>query len=410
MKPVAMSLRSLWVRKWVSLLTLTSLALGIALPSAILRIRAQVDQSLLKEGKGIDLVVGAKGSPLQLILSSVHHLDMPTGNIPWSMVEEVRANPRVTQVLPIGLGDNVDGFRIVGTDHTLKEWVRDGDVPLATLEAGTWFEKDFEAVLGSEVAKQTGLGLGDSFTGVHGLVADFGAGHEEFPYRVTGILSASQSAVDRLIFTPIGSVWKVHEEDRNQQDQIFQPGGGSVNQDLEITALWVRLRSPGYRMWIREEINENTVGMAASPLDQMLKLSRGVIRPLQDVLLVISAVVVLVSSLAIFSTLLQSAQHRQRDWALLRILGAHSREIFWLVWLEALWLTGAGILLGYLLSTGGLSLAAGLTDLPVLQGLSIWKLVPGEKEILFIIMTMGALAGILPAFTAYRKSPLGDVT
>jgi len=408
MNLAVMSLRALRVRGWVTALTLTSLSLGVALPCAILRIREQVEHALLREGRGIDLVVGAKGSPLQLVLSTVHHLDLPTGNIPWRMVEDFREDPRVTATLPVGLGDNIAGFRIVGTDGAVQEWSRADGSPLATLEDGHWFEADFEAVLGAEAASRTGLGIGDRFVGAHGLVAAPGTNHDDFPYTVTGILEENGSAADRLVFTTIGSVWSVHEAEQNLHNRMFGSGENAVNTEPEITAVWLKLRSPGQRMWMRGEINDNTAAMAAAPMDELFRLAKGVLHPLQDGLLVMAAAVVGVSGLAILSTLLQAAQRRRRDWALLRILGAYPREIFCLVWLEALWLSGAAVGLGLLIAHGGLALAAGVADTPVLQDLTPWKLAEGEVGVVLGVFLFGTLAGLLPAATSYRRSPLKE--
>lgn len=400
-----MSLRALRVRAGITALTLLSLSLGVALPCAILRIREQVEHALLQEGRGIDLVVGAKGSPLQLVLSTIHHLDMPTGNIPWSLVEAFRQDPRVTATLPVGLGDNISGFRIVGTDDTAREWNQPDGTPLVTVAEGRWFEEDFEAVLGAEAARRTRLRIGDSFVGAHGLISAPGTDHDQFPYQVTGILEENGSAADRLVFTTIGSVWKVHEEEQNVHNRMFGSGERAANTEPEITAVWLRLRSPGLRMWMREEINDGTAAMAAAPLDELLRLAKGVLRPLQDGLLLMAAAVVVVSGLAILSTLLQAAQRRSRDWALLRVLGAHPRELFLLVWLEALWLSLGSVVLGLLLAHGGLAVAARMKDTVVLQGIDPWQLATGEGWVLAGVFLFGAVAGLVPAVSAYRRSP-----
>lgn len=401
-----MALRALRVRGWVTGLTLASLALGVALPCAILRIREQVEETLLREGRGIDLVVGAKGSPLQLVLSSVHHLDLPTGNVPWRLVETLREDPRVSRILPIGLGDNFQGHRIVGTDEQVRSWTRAEGGALAPLAAGRWFEVPFEAVLGAEVAQRSGLKIGGQFVGAHGLVAAPGTDHAEFPYTVTGVLEVTGTAVDRLILTPIESVWRVHEAEQNLHNRLFGAGGAAVNTEPEITAVWLGLRSPGLRMWMREEINTDTVAMAAAPVDELLRLARGVLKPLQDGLLAMAGAVVGVSGLAILSTLLQAAERRRRDWALLRILGAHPREVFLLVWMEALWLSLAGVVLGLLLAHGGLAVAARVSPLPVLRQLTPWALAAGEGAVVAGVFLFGAAAGLIPAAAAYRRSPL----
>lgn len=403
-----MAARALRTRGRVTALTVASLALGVALPCVILRVREQVEHALLREARGIDLVVGAKGSPLQLVLSAVHHLDLPTGNIPWRLVKTFQEDDRVVQTLPVALGDNVQGFRIVGTSLALRDWTREDGGPLAPLAEGAWFSENFEAVVGAEAARHIGLDLGDSFIGAHGLVPAPGTDHEAFPYTVTGILAPTGGAVDRLVLTPIGSVWDVHAADQNIHNRMFGSGVSAANTEPEVTAVWLRLRSPGLRMWMREEINRDTPAMAAAPVDELLRLARGVLRPLRDGLLVMAALVVIVSGLAILATLLQAAERRRRDWALLRILGAHPREIFLLVWLEALWLTLTGIALGLLLAHGGLAIATRFAHLPILRGLRPWTFAAGEIWVLLAIAAFGAVAGLVPAAAAYRRSPLRE--
>ncbi|MDF3129684.1 ABC transporter permease [Kiritimatiellaeota bacterium B1221] len=409
MKISRMALRGLLSRGWVSALTLTSLTLAVALPCAILGVRQQVETSLLQEGREIDLVAGAKGSPLQLVLSTVHHLDVPTGNIPWRMVEKFRKDKRVTALLPIGLGDNFQGYRIVGTDNSIQTWQRKGDHPYAPLESGEWFDKAFDAVIGSEVAQQSGLTIGDKFVGAHGLVAAPGTDHAEFPYTVTGRLAPTGTAVDRLIFTPMQSVWDVHASEQNFHNKLFGSGETASNTETEVTAIWLKLRSPGLRMWLREEINDHTEIMAAAPMDELLRLAQGVLKPLQEGLLIMAAAVVVVSALAMLSTLLQAADRRRRDWALLRILGARPREVFSLVWLEALWLTEGGLFLGLLLAHGGLAALSRSGITPVLNGFNPWQLAPGELGVLLTVFGFGALAGLIPATIAYLRSPLQEI-
>ncbi len=408
MNTVGMSLRALRVRGWVTILTLTSLALSVALPCAILRIRKQIEHALLQEGDSIDLVVGAKGSPLQLVLSTVHHLDMPTGNIPWRMVEEFKQDPRITQILPVGLGDNIAGFRIVGTDDHLQTWTHRDQRPLVSLAEGEWFSQDFEAVMGAEAAKRTGLNIGDRFVGSHGLIEAPGTAHDEFPYIVTGILEPKGDGTDSLVFTTIESVWKVHEEEQNVHNRMFGSGQQAANTELEITAVWLRLRSPGLRMWMREEINTRTEAMAAAPLDELHRLAKNLIRPAQDGLMAMAAAVIAVSVIAILSTLLQASQSRRKDWALLRILGAHPRELFWMVWLESFWMSLGSLLLGLLLAHAGIAAAQSLTDLSCLRGLEAWAFAQGEGWVLLIVFLFGTFSGLLPAMSSYRNSPLEE--
>lgn len=409
MTPFGIAYRYLRIRPWVTLLTVLSLSLGTALPCVILILRHQVEHALLREGKSVDLVVGAKGSPLQLVLSSIHHLDLPTGNIPWSQVEALRADSRVVRALPIGLGDNFRGYRIVGTDAGFRDW-RDasGGTP-HRLAAGEWFSRPFEVVAGADVAERLGLRPGDTFVGAHGLVAAPGTDHDEFPYTVTGILEATGWSVDRLILTPIESVWEVHAEEQNRHNRMFASGTAAANVEPEITSVLLRLRSPGLRMWMREEINDQTNAMAAAPVDELLRLYRGVLRPVQSGLFWMAAAVVAVSGCAILSTLLQAAERRKRDWATLRMVGAHPGELGLLIQLEAVWIALFSVAAGVLMARGGLAMAGHLSSEPLLASMSLWRAAPGEGAVWLTVFVFGSCIGFVPALLMYRRSPLEDL-
>src|SRR5580765_1179179 len=157
------------------------LALGVGMIVAALLVRTQLEERMGRDARGIDLVVGAKGSPMQLILSGIYQLDAPTGNIPLSFLDSLSKNRMVKRAIPLALGDSWKGYRIVGAG---REYVEDYG---AKLNAGTLHEKPMDAVLGAEVAARTGLGVGATFTGAHGVGGE-GEEHED-PYRVVGTLA-----------------------------------------------------------------------------------------------------------------------------------------------------------------------------------------------------------------------------
>ena len=204
MKLIAVSWRYLWSRPLAAGLNLLLLTLGLASIAVVLLINHQLSRAFERDLSGIDAVVGAKGSPMQLILSGVFHIDAPTGNIPLAAVKELEANPQVGKLIPLSLGDNFRGFRIVGTSLDYVAHYR------ATLADGALWAMPMQAVIGAQVAKQSGLRVGDSFVGSHGLGAG-GESHGNTQYQVVGVLAASGSVLDRLILTAIESVWKVHE-------------------------------------------------------------------------------------------------------------------------------------------------------------------------------------------------------
>ena len=286
-----MAWRYLWARTLVTLLTLTGIALGTSLICSVLTLRRESESGFLRESGQFDLVAGAKGSPLQLVLSSIYQLDVPTGNIPYSRYEALRDDKRIASAIPLGLGDNFHGYRIVGTEDKIFSLTdrKDSKKPLYQLASGRYFQSDFEAVIGAQVARQSGLKAGDTFVGTHGLVVTAGSSeHTDFPYKVVGILSDSGGSTDRAIYVSLASVWRIHEKEAEVHQKIagVEPAGASSHPDLEVTAVLIRLKSVGLRLWMGQEIQKRTESMAAIPVNEMLRLYQQVLGPMQRVLLV----------------------------------------------------------------------------------------------------------------------------
>lgn len=283
------------------------------------------------------------------------------------------------------------------------------------------FEEDFEAVLGARAAAETGLRIGDSFYGTHGLVAIRGSEvHDDFPYEVVGILGRTNGPDDRAIFTTLESVWVVHDAEEEAHGRA--PGGrapGSFlegfdtvyeRRDREVTAVLVQLNSPGFRIIMQREINDNTESMAAVPINEMLRLYRMVLEPMHRVLLIVAWLVVAVAALSVLATLYQSAERRRREIAVLRALGARGHEVFVLVLLEALLLSTMGVALGWFLGHGGAALGAGYLEGATGLALNPWRTTPAEWAALGTVWAVGVLAGLIPAWRAYRRLPAADLT
>lgn len=407
-----MAWRYLWSRTLVTVLTLTGIALGTALISGVLTLRRESESGFLRESGQFDLVAGAKGSPLQLVLSSVYQLDIPTGNIPYSRYEALRNDKRIASAIPIGLGDNYRGYRIVGTEDKIFSLTdrKDSNKNLYSLSAGTFFHEDFEAVVGAQVARRSGLKIGDTFVGTHGLVVTAGSSeHKDFPYKVVGLLAETGSSIDRAIYVTLPSVWRIHEKEADVHRQLAGIEGGSPKQDLEVTSVLIRLKAVGMRLWMTQEIQKRTEAMAAIPVNEMLRLYQQVLGPIQRILMGVAALVVVVSVLSITATLYQSAERRRRDLAVLRALGAHPAEIGGLVVIEALLLTVLGILAGWLMGHGGLALAASALQDGAGIGLAPWTSDRIEWISLGIVGSGGMIAGLLPAVMAYRREPVNDL-
>jgi putative ABC transport system permease protein len=196
-----------------TLLSTILVALGVSLTSILFLLNKQFQDRLYKNIEGIDLVVGAKGSPLQMILSSVYHIDAPTGNIPLKESFVVTKNPYVEKAIPLALGDSYNGFRIVGTD---SQYVAHFNAKVAK---GRLVDNDLEVNVGARAAEKLGLKLGDNFYGSHGLVEEGGHVHETYAYEVVGILEETNLILDQLILTNVSTVWRMHDDHGHDHDE-----------------------------------------------------------------------------------------------------------------------------------------------------------------------------------------------
>jgi putative ABC transport system permease protein len=226
-------------RPLTTALNLLLIGIAMAMLVLLLQLGTQANARLERDARGVDLVVGAKGSPLQLILSSIFHLDQPTGNIPLAARTLLERDPAVAQVVPLALGDRFAGYRIVGTDAGF------GRLYGTRLAEGRAFTAPMEAIMGAEVARATGAGLGQKFVGSHGLVEEAGQdqGHDHAPFETVGILAPTGGVVDRLILTPVESVWQLHGiaiqahkkvRDEHDHEQDHETAIGTVASEPEF--------------------------------------------------------------------------------------------------------------------------------------------------------------------------------
>ena len=392
MKTIFLSWRYLWSRPLATSLNLLLLTLGLAAITFLILASYQVTKAFDRDLAGIDVVVGAKGSPMQLILSGVFHIDAPTGNVPLAAVKELEANPLVAKIIPISLGDNFRGFRIVGTTH---DYVAHYSAKLAV---GALWAQPMQAVVGSRAARQIGLKVGDSFTGVHGL-GEGGDAHGQTPYRVVGVLAASGSVLDRLILTSTESVWKVHETDTalDAEDQKI------LEQDRELTLALIQYKSPLSAVTFPRFVNSATEMQAAAPALEITRLLT-MLGVGTDVLKALSGVLLLTAGLSVFIALWSAVRERRADLALLRMLGAPPRKIAGLLLCEALWLALLACLLGLAAGQGLMALLALALQLDksVLLGIFVWPM----ELVLVPVLALGVAwgASLLPAWEAYRVS------
>jgi putative ABC transport system permease protein len=336
--------------------------------------------------------VGAKGSPMQLILSGVFHLDVPTGNVPLAAVKELEKHPQVAKIIPISLGDSYRGFRIVGTT---PEYIHHYDAQLAQ---GALWNKPMQAVIGAQVAQQTGLKVGDSFTGTHGLGGG-GEEHKLSPYVVSGILANSRTVLDRLVLTATESVWQVHETDTALDDDDRKV----LEEEREITLALIQYKTPLAAVTFPRYINSSTEMQAAAPALEITRLL-SMVGVGTDVLRALAGVLLLTAGLSVFIALWGAVRERRADLALLRMLGAPPGRVAGLLLCEALWLALLATVLGVLAGQGLTALLAWALQLEksVLIGALSW---PVELVSVPVLALGVALASaLLPAWEAYRVS------
>ena len=392
MKTIFLSWRYLWSRPLAAGLNLLLLTLSLAAITFVILASHQISRAFERDLAGIDLVVGAKGSPMQLILSGVFHIDAPTGNIPLAAVKELQANPQVAKLIPISLGDNFRGFRMVGTSHDYVQHYA------AKLAEGVLWTAPMQAVIGSRVARQTGLKLGDSFAGSHGLGSG-GESHGQARYVVAGVLATSGSVLDRLILTSTESVWKVHESDTalDAEDQKI------LEEERELTLALIQYKSPLAAVTFPRFVNATTEMQAAAPALEITRLL-SMLGVGGDVLKALAGVLLLTAGVSVFIALWSAVRERRADLALLRMLGAPPRKIAALLLCEALWLAFIACLLGLLLGQGLMVLMAWAlqVDKSISIAMVAWPLEMALVPVLALGVAWGA--SLLPAWEAYRVS------
>jgi putative ABC transport system permease protein len=392
-----------------TLLNILLLALGIAIITVLLLASKQVERSLTQNSRGIDLVVGAKGSPLQIILSSIFHIDYPTGNISLEEAQQLSRNRLIRNTIPMALGDSYQGYRIVGTNYEYLGLYE------AETAVGSLWESPLEVALGAAAAQQLNLSVGDSFASSHGLADDGINVHDEQQFTVSGILAPTQTVVDNLILTSVESVWQVHDtheadssethhdEHDHAEVAITREGLPSGDADEEITSLLVQFRSPMAAVQLPRYINQRTNMQAASPPFETARLF-SLIGVGVDMLQGFAYVIVVIAALSIFIALYNSLKARRYDLAILRSLGASPRTLFTHVILEGLIITLAGSLFGLLLGHLVLYGATQFYARPGQLGISSGQLATEELWIVASSLVVGLVASLLPAIQAYRTN------
>ncbi len=402
MNVIKISLANLRDKPLSTFLSTLLMALGVGLISLLLLISQQLEDKFTRNLKGIDLVVGAKGSPLQIILSSIYQIDSPTGNIPLSDAQMLSRNPMVQKAIPLAMGDNYKLFRIVGTDSTYLAHFE------AKLTEGRMFSQPLEAVIGEKVARQTGLKIGDTFAGAHGFDEE-GHVHGDAKYKVVGIAAYNNSVVDNVILTPVESLWKVHEgQEGSQGNAIIGEMINGTPEDStaddpshEITALLIKFRNPMGNVILPRIINENSKLQAASPaleINRMLDLlGVGV-----DTIRWMALVIIVIAGISVFVSLYNSLKERRYEMALMLAMGATRSKLFAMLLLEGLLISVLGYIIGIVLSRVGLGVLSAGADQSFHYSFQVLALSPLEGLLLAGVLLLGLLAAALPSLNVYR--------
>lgn len=401
---------SLWNRRVTASLTLVSLIISVALVVGIDHLRVQAKQSFSQTLSGTDLIVGARSGQLNLLLYSVFRMGNATNNMTWQSYQELSRHSAVAWTIPLSLGDSHRGYRVLGTTEAYFEHYRYGQQRSLTFVQGHFFTGVYETVLGAEVARQLNYQLGDELVLAHGSGAVNLHHHDDKPFRVVGILQATGTPVDRTVHISLAGMEAIHLD---WQQGVPLPGRGvsaeaALQQDLtpkSITAVLVGLKSRAATFTVQRQVNQYPQepllailpGIALAELWQMLSL-------VENVLYVISLMVLLAVLIGMTTSLLASMNERQREMAILRAVGAGAGYLFLLLELEVLLLIITAVVGGVALLAGGLWIAQpwlaahlGLfIDINPLQSQSIY--------LLGGIVVVAAVMGLIPAAAAYRRA------
>lgn len=408
MRLALLAWRYLWARPLVAVLNLVLLSLGLASMTFVILASEQVEHAVQRDLAGIDLVVGAKGSPMQLILSGVFHLDSPTGNIPLGTVKLLRDHPLVSRVVPLSLGDSLQGFRIVGTS---REYL---DLYGGQIELGRTWQVPLEAVLGADAAAELKLRPGDTFAGAHGLGTG-GDEHDHERYTVVGTLARTGTVLDRLVVTSTESVWAVHEHHGSAPAEAARPAGDHADDHdgdhdashedegdpREVTLLLVSYRSPLAAVSLPRWVNAQPALQSAAPAFETARLMK-MVGAGTEVLRGFGIVLLAAAGLSVFIGLYHAVRERQADLAMMRMLGAPPRRVATLVVAEALWLALLGIIIGLVAGHAVTHLLGGYLQTERSLSLTGAWVSPWEAVVPAAAVLLALLSAALPAIRAFR--------
>jgi putative ABC transport system permease protein len=431
--------RSIQQRALASSLTALSMALGVALVVAVIVIHGVIEQSFRRGAQGYDLIVGAKGSPLELVLSTVYYLGKPPATMPYTVYDELvngtDFSSDVEIAIPLCLGDNFKGFRVIGTIPDMFDRLEYLDGRKYEFARGRNFRSDapFEAVIGATAARKTGLTVGEKFKPVHGSAAE--RGEEHSPFDVVGVLAQTGTPNDRAIFVNMEGFYHLHTASAEDADQGGAAALGEAKTEAKAGGEKKEAHGSGgdaHAAHDRDEIpdekkrvtavlvgiNPNMIAtrrvalpkfmakvlevQAVAPSEQIDRLLVGIVGNIQLILLILAVMIVVVAGIGIMVSIYNSMSDRRHEIAVIRALGARRATVMVVVLLESILLALGGGAIGLLLGHGLTGLLApliadqtGVSVNPLQFQLSELILIPG-------LIVLASMVGYLPAVVAYR--------
>lgn len=445
---------SLKQRLFNTSLSLILIIFGVFIALVLSQINNHFNKRLNSDGKNIDMVIGAKGSPLQLVLSSVYHIDIPTGNISYDLVKNYTNHPQIKNAIPLALGDNWRGFRIVGT--TL-DYI---DHYSAKIDEGRRWKENFEVLAGASIK----VDIGDVFYGSHGLL-NSDSTHDDTQYKIVGILEPTGTVIDRLLLTPLDSVLAIHghseigelnkthlhDEIKHQEEKHFHSETKHIKKEhehlnvskdnkkhlheehehedytnidvvdvnvnklktteekfSEITAVLITTKSPIANINLPRLINKESSMQAANPALEIVRLT-SIFGLSSKSLTIFSSILISISILSIFIGLVSNLEHRMGELAILRAIGYSKNKIFYIIVLEGMLIVGIGLTMGIIIGIIGFEMLTEIIiPLNTIQANFEFNL--SFFLIISSIFVSGYFAAIIPALKASKINVAHQLT
>jgi len=399
--------KNIWFKPLNTILSVILLTSSVAIITTLILVEKQFEEKFASNIEDVDLVLGAQGSPLQLILSSVYQVDAPTGNINYDSAKVWMEHPFVEKAIPLAFGDNYRGYKILGTTHDYLTKYK------AKLAEGKLFEKNFEVVVGSEIAQKLSLKVGDEFFGSHGDAAE-GEVHDQYAYKIVGIANPTGKVVDNLILCTIPSVWQMHhQQDENpahgEEGHIHEEAEEHKKSDLtldepnmEITAVLLKIRNQMAKLTWQRVIPQNTKMQAVSPAFEVNRLF-GLFGIGVTALQYLAYGIMLISGISIFIALFNTLKERKSEFALMRVNGAGRFQLLKVVMIESLLLCVVGFIFGTILGRIALSLLSNSSEEDFKMSFNPYEFLWQKEGTLFLVtIFVGFIAALIPAIKAYN--------